>query len=97
MEEDYFFENYRMADFYDDYYGRNTGDISYWDECCKDAKDILEIACGTGRITLPIINSGKKVYALDYSQAMLDILKEKIKNNSQSKMIKMLKPNFYAK
>ena len=66
-----------MADFYDDYYGRNVGDISFWVDCCKDADDILEIACGTGRITFPIIKSGKKVYALDYSQAMLDILEEK--------------------
>ena len=77
MENDYFFEYYRMADFYDDYYGRNVGDISFWVDCCKDADDILEIACGTGRITFPIIKSGKKVYALDYSQAMLDILEEK--------------------
>ena len=76
-EEDYFFENYRMADFYDDYYGRNVGDISFWVDQCKDKKSILEVACGTGRITIPIIESGKKVFALDYSQAMLDILKEK--------------------
>lgn len=76
-KNDYFFENYRMADFYDDYYGRNVGDISFWVDKCKDKNKILEVACGTGRITFPIIESGKKVYALDYSQAMLDILKEK--------------------
>ncbi len=76
-EQDYFYENYRMADFYDDYYGRNTGDIEFWVENCKDATDILEIACGTGRITFPIIESGKTVHALDYSQEMLNILEEK--------------------
>ena len=78
-ENDYFFDNYRMADFYDDYYGRNVGDISFWVEQCKNKSKILEIACGTGRITFPIIESGKKVYALDYSSAMLDILKKKAK------------------
>lgn len=83
--EDYFFENYRMADFYDDYYGRNTGDISFWVDQCKDKKNILEIACGTGRITFPIIESGKKVYALDYSSAMLDILKEKANEKGYTK------------
>lgn len=77
--KDYFFDNYRMADFYDDYYGRNIADIPFWVECCKDSEEILELACGTGRITFPIIKSGKKVYALDYSQAMLDILEEKAK------------------
>lgn len=83
--EDYFFENYRMADFYDDYYGRNTGDIDFWINQCKDKEKILEVACGTGRVTFPIIESGKKVYALDYSSAMLDILKEKAKEKSYSK------------
>ena len=77
-ENDYFFENYRMADYYDDYYGRNIGDISFWVNQCKDKNNILEIACGTGRITIPIVKSGKKVYALDYSSAMLDVLKEKM-------------------
>lgn len=78
-DNDYFFENYRMADFYDDYYGRNVGDITFWVDACKNANNILEIACGTGRITFPIIESGKKVHALDYSSAMLKILKEKAK------------------
>ena len=87
-KNDYFFENYRMADFYDDYYGRNVGDIKFWVEACKNAKNILEVACGTGRITFPIIESGKKVYALDYSQAMLNILKEKadIKNYTEDNL-----------
>ena len=78
-KEDYFFENYRMAEFYDDYYGRNVGDINFWVDQCKNKSKILEVACGTGRVTFPIIESGKKVYALDYSKAMLDILKEKSK------------------
>lgn len=77
-KSDYFFENYRMADFYDDYYGRNTGDIDFWVQQCQSKEKILEVACGTGRVTIPIIESGKKVYAVDYSSAMLDILKEKI-------------------
>ena len=77
--KDYFFENYRMADFYDDYYGRNIEDIPFWVNSCQNANKILEIACGTGRITFPIIESGKKVFALDYSESMLKILKEKAK------------------
>ena len=84
-KEDYFFENYRMADFYDDYYGRNVGDINFWVDQCKNKNKILEVACGTGRITIPIIQSGKKVYALDYSSAMLDILKEKAQLNGYTK------------
>lgn len=44
--KDYFFENYRMADFYDDYYGRNIEDIPFWVNSCQNANKILEIACG---------------------------------------------------
>lgn len=91
MKNDYFFENYRMADFYDDYYGKNVADIPFWISCTEGRKKILEVACGTGRVTIPLVNSGKDVYALDYSEAMLDILKEKIENlNIEKEKIKLL-------
>ncbi len=89
-KNDYYYENYRMADFYDDYYGRIDHDISFWVDQCKNKDTILEVACGTGRITLPIIESGKKVYALDYSQAMLDILDSKIKEKGYADKIEIM-------
>lgn len=38
---------------------------------------ILELACGTGRITLPLVNAGFEVWALDLSRPMLDQLRRK--------------------
>ncbi|KYG30578.1 class I SAM-dependent methyltransferase [Bacillus gaemokensis] len=75
---DYFYENYRMADFYDDQYGVVEHDIPFWLDITKDQNEILEIACGTGRITIPLLEAGKKVHAIDYSDEMLKILDEKI-------------------
>lgn len=38
---------------------------------------VLEIACGTGRITLPCLAAGAEVEGLDFSAAMLDTLRKK--------------------
>lgn len=46
-------------------------------ECEKTGSPILELACGTGRITLPIAIRGHEVWGLDNSQEMLSFLKEK--------------------
>ncbi|MDY0238246.1 MAG: class I SAM-dependent methyltransferase [Campylobacterales bacterium] len=41
-----------------------------------DGKTILDIGCGTGVYTLHLAKKSKKVYALDFSQKMLDTLTE---------------------
>ena len=41
----------------------------------KKDVNILELACGTGRITLPLLERGFKVTAIDLSESMLNILK----------------------
>lgn len=75
---DYFFENYRLADFYDDQYGNIQHDIPFWRNMTNDSQEILEIACGTGRITIPLLLNKKKVHAIDYSSEMISILHNKI-------------------
>jgi ubiquinone/menaquinone biosynthesis C-methylase UbiE len=34
--------------------------------------EILELMCGTGRISIPLLASGKKMTCVDYSVGMLD-------------------------
>lgn len=80
-EKDYFYENYRMADFYDDQYGVVNHDIPFWLNITSNQSEVLEIASGTGRITLPLLKTGKKIYAIDYSDEMLTILNDKIDAN----------------
>jgi SAM-dependent methyltransferase len=41
---------------------------------------ILELACGTGRITIPLAEAGHEIWALEYSEAMIDVFKNKLKN-----------------
>ena len=80
MSNDYYYDNYRLADFYDDMY---TYDVDYvlWKKYIKPGMRILEIACGTGRLTKLILEQEKQVHidALDYSKEMLDIFTDKLK------------------
>lgn len=80
MANDYFFDGYRMTEYYDDYLGGHTEDFDFWPKYLSDKKNILEIACGTGRITIPLLKSGKRITALDYSQEMLELLYQKTKD-----------------
>jgi SAM-dependent methyltransferase len=50
----------------------------YLDRATKLDGKVLELACGTGRITIPLAEQGIQIWGLDYSNPMLDVLKEKI-------------------
>ena len=45
---------------------------------CEADGPTLEIACGTGRVLLPIARAGCEIVGLDYSDLMLDILRGKV-------------------
>lgn len=82
MEKDYYYDGYRMVEYYDDYLGGHTKDFAFWPAQLEGKTTILEIACGTGRITVPLLMQGKCITALDYSSEMLDILRKKAKDFS---------------
>jgi len=77
---DYYYDNYRLADFYDDMYIYDA-DYELWKKYIKPGMRILEVACGTGRLTKILLENEVDIHidALDYSQEMLDILNEKVK------------------
>lgn len=41
-------------------------------------ENVLELACGAGRITLPLVAAGLQVCALDLSPSMLELLQDKV-------------------
>ena len=45
---------------------------------------ILETACGTGRITLPLVRAGYDLVALDTSEEMLQTAQDKLRENALS-------------
>jgi SAM-dependent methyltransferase len=51
----------------------------YLDYAANIDGDILELACGTGRITIPLARAGHKVWALEYSEQMIRQFQNKLK------------------
>jgi SAM-dependent methyltransferase len=57
-------------------------DIPYWLDVARTAKGpILEVACGTGRVLLPILKEGFEIDGFDSSPAMVARLREKARTN----------------
>ncbi len=72
----------QIADIYDDDMGRNMrfADVSYYVERALENRGrILELGCGTGRVTLPLLRAGLTVTAVDISGRMLSALQENCK------------------
>jgi len=52
-------------------------DIAFFCEMA-DAGAVLELACGTGRVSLPMAENSARVHGLDLSPQMLDVFREKL-------------------
>ena len=77
------YEGY-FAGFYDKFTKWSNYDIDYYIKeafLMKSNNDnkILELACGTGRITIPLLSKGFKVVGIDLSKDMLQLLEESVK------------------
>ena len=68
-----------VAKFYDAFLGDSYEDIDTLKALIKEeTKSILELAVGTGRMLIPLLQAGYTIDGLDNSQDMLNIAKEKI-------------------
>ena len=55
------------------------GDVAFYRErAVASGGPVLEIGCGTGRLTIPMARAGVEVWAVDSSGAMLDQLRAKL-------------------
>jgi len=53
--------------------------VRFYRQYCRDAKGpILELGCGTGRVTTPLLKDGHAVVGLDLSEAMLGRCAERL-------------------
>ena len=71
------------AEFYDHFSIGLDGDVAFYvEEARKAGGPVLEIGCGTGRIMIPIADSGVPVVGLDRAPAMLEIARGKVAGRS---------------
>ncbi len=78
-----------VADIYD-YYVTADLDIPFYlqEFKIKGNCDILELMCGTGRVSLPLLKQGNSLTCVDYSARMLDKFQDKlIKNNLEAHLV----------
>jgi ubiquinone/menaquinone biosynthesis C-methylase UbiE len=67
---------------YDAHFGPYTHDVPFYlRQIRKYGEPVLELACGTGRITIPLAEKGIKITGLDISKSMLS----QAKKNSKEK------------
>lgn len=65
--------------FYDDLnYSIQTEDLAFYKKIIKNNKNILEVACGTGRIISNLYKNANYILGLDNSNEMLSVAKLKI-------------------
>lgn len=69
-------EHYEDATLYDFEYRRRRQDVSFYRKLARELCDgpgrILELACGSGRLTTALARDGHEVLAMDLSAAMLE-------------------------
>lgn len=74
-------EEYEDAQLYDAEYGRYKGDFDLFLDLVESGS-ALDLACGTGRLTIPLAQKGLEVVGLDASESMLALAQEKSKDLS---------------
>ena len=72
---------YDMADLYDAIVPPGPCEAFYREEARARGGPVLELACGTGRLTLPLACDGHDVVGLDASDAMLAAARRKATHN----------------
>ncbi|WP_042475658.1 class I SAM-dependent methyltransferase [Bacillus ndiopicus] len=72
------FEKYENPEKYDEMYGNYQDDLLYILEYASGIeKPIIELACGTGRLTIPMAKSGLNMVGIDLHGGMLNRAKQK--------------------
>ena len=70
------------AKYYDDAYAtkEDLDDLNFYVDMAKaNGGPVLELACGTGRILLPIAREGVAIHGVDNSLPMLNVLQDKLR------------------
>ncbi len=70
---------YDVPKLYDLAFGPGPCEPFYREEARRAAGSILELACGTGRLTIPIARDGHEIVGLDASLVMLEAARYKAK------------------
>ena len=74
--------DYLVAERYDQYYGAYRALPDWFLNDLAERGDVLELACGSGRIAIPIAEHGINVTGVDYSEPMLSLARQKARDKN---------------
>lgn len=79
-----------VADIYDIYVNSELDVEFFINECSKASGEVMELMCGTGRVSIPLLEKGIRLTCVDYMAKMLEVLKNKTKGkNFNAKIAEM--------
>lgn len=79
-----------VSDIYDNYVNTDLDIPFFLKETEGFSDEILELMCGTGRVSIPLAKAGRKLVCVDYSKGMLDKFKSKLdKTNLSIQLVNM--------
>jgi SAM-dependent methyltransferase len=62
----------RLVPYYDEWIPEDAGDLDFYvEEARRSGGPVVELGCGTGRVTLPMARAGVRVIGIDSSAEML--------------------------
>ncbi len=73
-----------VAHLYDSYVNTDFDLPFFLDEAKNARGKVLELACGTGRLSIPLLQAGVDLTCVDYSEEMLEIFRKKLEINHLS-------------
>ena len=68
----------KVADLYDFYVNVDFDVPFFLKEAERYTAEILELMCGTGRVSIPLLQAGHQMICVDYSKEMLSVFQQKI-------------------
>ena len=60
-----------------------TDDLSFWESKTNGNDPVLELGCGHGRITIPLVRAGRKIVGLDLNLTCIQYLQSEIEKETQ--------------
>ena len=72
----------KVADLYDFYVNVDFDIPFFMKETENFEGEILELMCGTGRVSIPLLDAGRQMTCVDYSKGMLNSFERKIKDKN---------------
>jgi ubiquinone/menaquinone biosynthesis C-methylase UbiE len=68
----------RVADLYDHYVTADFDINFFLNEAKRIGGKVLELACGTGRVSIPLLRAATDLTCIDYAEKMLEVFRKKL-------------------